>query len=68
MVLTRENHALHARFDKGLYPLLAVESGGVERGDRGITIAPFLIHKSVGPEVDKRIGLQLLPLYLLRAG
>ena len=55
MVLTRENHSLHARFDKGLYPLLAVESGGVERGGWGITIAPFLIRESVGPEVDKRL-------------
>ena len=66
MVLAGEDDALHARLDNRLHPLFAVESGRVESAGWSVTIAPFLVQKGVGPEVDKCIGLQALPRHLLR--
>ena len=68
MVLARQDHALHARIDQRLYPLLTIEAGRVERTGRSIAIAPFLVSERVGSEMDKRIGLQLLPCHLLWSG
>ena len=52
----------------GLHPLVGIELGGIE--DRGVggAVAPLLIEKGVGGEVDDDAELEVLPGDLLRRG
>ena len=60
-----EYHTFHPSLDQRLYPLVTIQSGGVERIGWRIAIAPLLVQECVWPKVDKGISLHPLPCHLL---
>ena len=68
VVLGRDDDALHAGISQCLGPLLAVKPRRVETLERCIAVSPLPVAESVGTEMDKRIGLHLLPRHLVLGG
>ena len=50
-----QDHSFHAGFHKGLYPLLAIQSGGIECFRIGITVSPFAVVECVKSEVYESV-------------
>ena len=67
-MLGDEHYVLDSPRLQGLHPLLRVELRGIEYFRVGGAVAPLLVEKSVGAEVNNRAHFQILPFDLLRRG
>ena len=65
MMFGCQDHSFHTGVDKGLHPLLTVQTSRIKRFRIGVAIAPFPVIESIETEMHKGISFHLLPIYLL---